>query len=132
MKKSRAKEDNPVTSVIRPILLGVGVGVVACLMLLLLSTFAFVSSKHIPRTAMAVLTLVIAAVSSFVTGLVAAKALGKRGLLCGALAGGVLFLICLICGAVWVGAPSPAGSMTRLAVMALGGGLGGFFAVRKR
>ena len=72
MKKSRAKEDNPVTSVIRPILLGVGVGVVACLMLLLLSTFAFVSSKHIPRNAMAVL----------------------------ALAGGVLFLICLICGAV--------------------------------
>ena len=64
MKKSRAKEDNPVTSVIRPILLGVGVGVVACLMLLLLSTFAFVSSKHIPRNAMAVLTLVIAAVSS--------------------------------------------------------------------
>ena len=132
MKKSRAKEDNPVTSVIRPILLGVGVGAVVCLVLLLLSTFAFVSSKHIPRNVIAILTLVITAISSFVAGLVAAKMLGKRGLFCGALTGGVFFLICLLCSTVWVGAPSLAGSMTRLAVMALGGGLGGFFAVRKR
>lgn len=132
MKKSRTKEDNIVVYLVRPLMIGIMVGVAVCLVLLLLTALALVSSKHIPRDILTILTVIITAISSFMAGLAAAKKLGKRGLFCGALTGGVLFLICLVCSMIWAEAPSLVGAATRFAVMALSGGLGGFFAVRKR
>ncbi len=115
---------------LRPLFLSLCVGVLCCTLLLLLCAL-LVRSVDIPIGAVTPLAVTSAAAGAFAAGWTAARIAGCRGLVWGALCGGLLTLIILVAGLVRAGGIDPGFAAVKAAVMTLAGGLGGVLGVGK-
>lgn len=116
--------------ILRPILIGLCVGVVSCTLLLLLAAFLF-RSVDVPLGASAPVAIAAAALSALVGGWTAARAARSRGLLIGGLCGLLLFLIILLCG-LFRGGVNSGYAVVKLAALTLCGAIGGVLGVNRK
>ena len=82
---------------LRPVLVGVAVGLIGCIALLMLMAL-IVQSVDVPRAAILPLAIIAAAIGAFLAGLTAAAIAKQKGLLLGAVCGLVLWLLILLAG----------------------------------
>lgn len=116
---------------IKPILLGLCVGVL-CTTLLLLLMALIVRSVDVPRGAVTPLAVTAAAVGAFAAGLTAALAARRNGLLLGAVCGLVLFLIILVAGNLRFDSVDGSFAAVKAAVLTVAGAIGGVLGVNRR
>ncbi len=116
---------------LRPLLVGLCVGVLCCTLLLLLMAL-LIRSVDVPRAAITPLAVTAAAVGAFLAGLTAALTARKNGLLLGALCGLALFLLVLIAGAARSAGVSGSYALVKAAVLTVAGAIGGVLGVNRR
>ncbi|MBQ4333001.1 MAG: TIGR04086 family membrane protein [Clostridia bacterium] len=116
---------------VRPLLVGLCVGVLCCTLLLLLAALA-IRSVEIPRAAVTPLATVAAGIGAFAGGLAAALAAGRRGLVMGALCGILLFVIILLAGLARATGIDPGYAAIKLAVLTVAGAIGGVLGVNRK
>ena len=119
-----------ITPILRPLLIGLCIGVIACT-LLLLGAAALFCQVDVPPAAVAPVAMGAAALSAFLGGWVAARAAGQRGWLMGILCGGVLFLILWLWG-LSRGGVENSYAATKLGVLTLSGAIGGVLGVNRK
>ncbi len=93
------KEISTATRILRPLGIGLGIGVIVCAVLLLLAA-AIMTTGILPTAAVTPVSLASAAIAAFVSGIVAARLSRERGLLYGAGVGLLLFLLITIVGMI--------------------------------
>jgi len=116
--------------ILRPLLIGLCIGVVACTLLLLLAALLF-RSVDVPPDAAAPVAVSAAAISAFLSGLIAARVAGSRGLLTGGACGLLLFLVLLLLGLARGGVDSGY-AVVKLAALTLAGAIGGVLGVNRK
>ncbi len=116
---------------LRPLIIGLAVGVVCCT-LVLLAMAAAVGSVDIPRAATVPLAVAAAALGAFAAGLTAALTAGRRGLLLGAVSGMLLFLVILLAGCIRYAGVDGGYALLKAAVLTVMGALGGVLGVNRR
>lgn len=116
---------------LRPLLIGVAVGIVCC-MLLLLAMAAVVKAVDVPRAATLPMAVAAAAIAAFAAGLTAALIARRHGLIIGAASGALLFLVILIAGFIRYTGVDGGYALLKAAVLIVMGGLGGVLGVNRR
>ena len=116
---------------LRPVLLGLCVGVLCGTLLLLLMALA-IRSVDVPRAMVSPMAITAAAVAAFSAGLTAALSARKNGLILGVLCGLLLFFLLLIAGLARATGLSGQQTVIKLAVLTVAGALGGVLGVRRR
>lgn len=116
---------------IKPVLLGLCVGVL-CTTLLLLLMALLIRSVDVPRGAVTPLAVTAAGVGAFAAGLTAALAARRNGLVLGAVCGLVLFLIILLAGNLRFDGVDGSFAVTKAAVLTVAGAIGGVLGVNRR
>ena len=115
---------------LRPLLVGLCIGVVSCTLLLLLAALLF-RSVDIPTGAVTPIAVTVAAIGTFLAGWVAARVAGSRGLLIGSACGLVLFLTILLIGLIR-GNVEVGFAAIKLAALTLSGAIGGVLGVNHK
>ncbi len=128
MKGSNASGQKTTLVMVRAIIVGAVVGALICALMLAVCSLAFVSAENIPHDFLPAFLLAVTIVSSFFAGFVTAKIAKQKGLLCGAAAGILLFLLFLISN-VAMSQNGGGEIFMRLLLMVLSGGIGGLVAV---
>ncbi len=116
---------------LRPVLVGVAVGVIACVGALMLMAL-IVQSMDVPRAAILPLAIAAAAIGAFLASLTAAAVAKQKGLLLGAVCGLILWLLILLAGVARYTGVSGEGAALKLAVLLLCGSVGGVLGVNLR
>ncbi len=116
---------------LRPVLVGVAVGLIGCIGLLMLMALV-IQSVDVPRAAIGPLAITAAAIGAFLAGLTAAAIAKQKGLLLGAVCGVVLFLLILLAGVAQYAGVSGTGAAIKFAVLLLCGSIGGVLGVNLR
>ena len=116
---------------LRPVLVGVAVGLIGCIALLMLMAL-IVQSVAVPRAAILPLAIIAAAIGAFLAGLTAAAIAKQKGLLLGAVCGLVLWLLILLAGVARYEGVSGGNAVVKLAALVLSGGIGGVLGVNLR
>ncbi len=116
---------------LRPALVGVAVGVIACVGALMLMAL-IVQSVDVPRTAVLPIAIATAAIGAFLAGLTAAAVAKQKGLLLGAVCGLVLWLLILLAGVARYTGVSGSNAALKLVVLLLCGSVGGVLGVNMR
>lgn len=116
---------------LRPVLVGVAVGLIACVGALMLMALV-VQSVDVPRAAILPLAIAAAAIGAFLAGLTAAAVARQKGLLLGAVCGLTLWLLILLAGVARYTGVSGGNAVLKLAVLLLCGGIGGVLGVNLR
>ena len=129
--KSRKEDTAIVKNLVRPILVGAGVGALCCLLVLLIMA-AVLAAKDIPQAAVTPMAVVAGAFGCFIAGLVAAKIAGTKGLLFGAATGLLLYLIIMIAVFEVLKDIRSAYALVKLAVMIGCGAVGGIVGVNMK
>lgn len=93
------KEVSTATKILRPLWMGIGIGVIVCVVILLIAA-AIMTTGMVPTAAVTPVALAAAAIGAFASGFVAAKVSRERGLLYGAGVGLLLFLFITVVGVV--------------------------------
>ena len=116
---------------VRPVLIGVAVGVIVCILMLLMMA-AVVQTVDVPRRATMPLAVIAAAAGAFAAGLTASAVTGRRGLPVGAVCGLTLFLLILIAGFVRYSGVSGGYALIKLAALLVSGSVGGLLGMGLR
>ena len=115
---------------LRPLLVGLCIGVVSCTLLLLLAALLF-RSVDVPTDAAAPVAVTAAALGALFSGWVAARVAGNRGLLIGCACGLLLFLTILLIGLIR-GNVEVGYAAVKLAALTLSGAIGGVLGVNHK
>ncbi len=94
---STRKEVSTAARILRPLGMGLGIGVIVCAIVLLIAA-AIMTTGILPASAVTPVALAAAAIGAFISGFVAARLSRERGLLYGAGVGLLLFLLITIAG----------------------------------
>ena len=116
---------------IRPLLIGVCVGVLCGTLLLLLAALAL-RSVDLPRGAVTPLATAAAGIGGLFGGLATALAAGRRGLVMGALCGLLLYVVLLLAGLSRGSGIDPGYAAIKLTVLTVAGALGGVLGVNRK
>lgn len=125
---STRKEVSTATKILRPLGVGIGIGVIMCAVILLIAA-AIMTTGILPASAVTPVALAAAAIGAFVGGLAAAKLSRERGLLYGAGVGLSLFLLATIVGVAASQELRGTMMLLKAALMIGGGALGGVLGV---
>ena len=98
MLKKQTSADNSLNIAVRAVMLGTVLGAVICSILLVLCAFILMSSKVMPQSMIAPITLAIAGISSFFAGYITARKKKEQGMLFGALSAFLLFILIFLTG----------------------------------
>ena len=115
----------------RPLGIGLCMGVVCCTLLLLLAAL-LLNTADIPHGVVMPLAVCAAGCGAFTAGLAAALIAGQRGLVWGAVCGGLLYLILLLVGLVRSGGVDGGYAVIKAALLTLCGAIGGLIAVNRK
>ena len=116
---------------LRPLGLGLCVGVVCCTLLLLLAA-VLLNTADIPHGAAVPLAVSAAGLGAFAAGLTASLLTGRRGLLTGALCGTLLYLLLLLVGLARTGGADGGYALIKWAVLTVCGAVGGLIGVNRK
>ncbi len=129
--RSRQQESSAIYRVVRPLLWGVLVGVVSCLLVLLLMA-AVLAAGDIARSAITPLAVSAAVFAALVGGFLTARLRGENGWLFGAACGLILYVLVMLTGLVMTHQLKGGYAFLKLALMVLAGAVGGVLGVNRR
>ena len=118
------------TPILRPLLIGLCVGVVSCTLLLLAAAY-IIKTADMPPSVATPIAITAAAISALLGGWTTAHCAGCRGLLLGGACGALLFLIILL-GGLFRGGIEGGYAAIKLAALVLGGAGGGILGVNRK
>ncbi len=116
---------------VRPLLVGLGVGLLVSFGLLVLAA-AVVTAVDIPRSAVFPLAVAAVTAGAFVGGLITAALARRYGLLNGALCGLLLFLLIMLAGIARYAGVDGSRAAVKLAALVVAGSIGGVLGVNRR
>lgn len=122
---------SPLSPLLKPILIGMGVGAVAATGFMLLSAL-LVYKLSLPLGAMPPMAVAAMGLGSFVGGIATGLSTKERGLLMGATCGALLYLILLIAGLARTGHVALGYAAVKWAVMTVCSAAGGVLGVNRR
>ena len=125
--KTRNEDTAMVKKIARPIVIGACVGAICCLLVLLV-----MAAQNIPKAAVTPMAIVAAAFGSFIGGIVSARISGEKGLLYGAGAGLLLYVVVIIAGFAVLQDVRGTTILVKLAVMVASGAVGGIIGVNMK
>lgn len=125
------KESNFIVA-LKAILFGVAVGAAICAGFLFLFAFLFVAVKSIPQFMIQAIAMICAAVGAFTSGYISIRIYRSKGLLYGALAGFLLFVLLTLVAFIISRDKFTYITLTRLLTMVFSGAVGGFLGVNKK
>ncbi|WP_101697836.1 TIGR04086 family membrane protein [Clostridium minihomine] len=131
-KSSRERTQNPVWATLRPVVFGAVAGAAICMILLLILSLILVAAKQIPQSVLQPITVLIAAVSAFFAGYIAARISKERGMVYGAGASLLLFLLVFLAGLAVTKESVSAYMLTKGLIMVLTGTIAGILSVNKK
>ena len=129
--KPREKTSSLWLTALRPMGVGLCVGMVCCTLLLLLAA-AVMNTVDVPQGAVVPLAVCAAGCGAFAAGLAAALVAGRRGLLWGAVCGALLFLCLVLAGIVRFGGVDGGFAAIKAAVLTFCGAVGGLIGVNRK
>ncbi len=112
----------------KPALIGAGVGAIGAAAILAVCA-ALMSSGVIPTSVAGIAAVCALALGSFAGGFVSAMISGENGMVCGALAGAVMFLLAWAAGGIIGVGDAGVGAVIRLAEAVAPAAIGGVFGV---
>lgn len=118
------------TPILRPLLIGLCVGVVSCTLLLLAAAY-LLKSVDMPLGVATPIAITAASVSALLGGWATARCSGSRGLLMGSACGALLFLIVLLWG-LCRGGVDGGQTAIKLAALTAAGAIGGVLGVNRK
>lgn len=116
---------------LRPLLVGLCVGVIAGTLLLLVAALVL-KSVSLPASTIRPMAVTAAGVGAFAAGLAAAITAKERGLLTGAVCGALLYLLLLLIGLVRLGGADTGYAFIKWAVLTVCGAVGGLVGVNRK
>ena len=116
----------------KSVIIGAVCGMCVCALLLCAASGVIVKAGTLPSDYLPIITIVIGALGAFSGGYISVAILRKRGLLTGALAGGLMFLSVLITSLVSGSRDDVTGTLIKCGVYVLAGSIGGVTRVNKR
>ncbi len=125
------KEMSTLQKVFRPIVFGTGAGVAVCVLLLAVAA-AILAAGAIPPATVTPVALAVLAIAAVVSGFVASRVSKERGLLYGAGAGLLLFLLTALTGIILLQEFDGALSLLKAALTIGGGAVGGVLGVNAK
>lgn len=129
--RARNEDTAMVKKFVRPILVGVCVGALSCLVILLVMA-AIMAAVDVPKVAVTPLAIAAGAFGACISGFVGARIAKEKGLLFGAACGLLLFAIVLLAGFAVLKDIRGANILIKLAVMVICGAIGGIIGVNTR
>lgn len=114
-----------------PLFTGMGIGAIGGTLLLLLMA-VLIQKVDVPQGALAPLAVSAAGIGAFAGGLTTALCARKRGLMMGAICGGLLYVVLLLTGLLCTGVIDPGYAIIKMAVLVLCGAIGGILGVNRR
>ncbi|MBQ2779989.1 MAG: TIGR04086 family membrane protein [Clostridia bacterium] len=129
--RSRQQESSATYRVLRPLLWGVLVGVVSCLLVLLMMA-AVLAAGDIARSAITPLAVAAAVFAALVGGFLTARLRGEKGWLFGAACGLILYVLVMLTGLIMTQQLKGGYAFLKLVLMVLAGAVGGVLGVNRR
>lgn len=129
--KSNTKETD-FTIALKAILFGVAVGAAICAGFLFLFAFLFVAVKSIPQFMIQVIAIICAAIGAFVSGYISIRIYRSKGLIYGAFAGFLLFVLLTLIAFIISRDKFTYITLIRLLTMVFSGAVGGILGVNKK
>lgn len=130
-RHSTSQEPAGLRRYLRPGLLSLLCGTVACGLLLLLFS-AIVAMTDLPRTVVGLFSTVALAGAGFVAGYVCARQLREKGMLLGALCGCCIYLLVFLFGAALLTDGYGPAALFKFAAVLLAAAVGGVLGVNKK
>ena len=127
----KSRTNHNLTTVLRPIGVGLCVGVITAT-LALLGAAVILWQADIPRSAVTPMAVTAVALGALVAGLTAARCAGQRGLLMGAVCGTLMALILLVAGLARSGGIHVGYTALKWVVTTLCGAIGGLIGVNRK
>jgi len=125
------KEESTLSRWLRPVLTGTVAGSLVCIVVLLLFAL-LLAACDIPQPAVVPMAVAAAAIGAFLGGFISARASGSRGLVFGAAAGALMFLLNLIAGFSFLHDISGWYAVVKLLVIVISSSIGGVYGVNVR
>lgn len=129
--KSTSKGNNFIEAM-KAILLGSVVGAVVCAVFLVLFAFLFVAVKSVPQSMVQIIAIICAAIGAAVAGYASIRIYKSKGLLYGAAAGLLLFVVLTVIAFIVSRDKFTYITFIRLLVMLFSGALGGVLGVNQK
>ena len=130
-RHSNSSEAFNMKSLIRPIGLGVGSGLVLCFILLFIFSF-FMSKMDIADSLISPITIAITVITGFVAGFVCARITRKNGLLLGAICAVILFAVLWLLSLLFLKEGTGLLGIIKCILLLVSGCLGGVMGVNKK
>jgi putative membrane protein (TIGR04086 family) len=125
-------KDSNLSVALKSVLFGTAVGATICTGFLFLFAFMLVTVKSVPQFLIQYIAIFCAAIGAFVSGYMAIRIYRSKGLIYGALAGFMLFIIITLLAFIISRDKFTYLTLVRLLAMVFSGALGGFLAVNKK
>lgn len=132
MRHDRAQTENNMKKYIKATVIGAIIGGITLIILLFCGSFVFLKMRTISDSAVFAVTIALSCLSSFAAGFAAARKAREKGMLIGAVAAGILFLLVLLSGTMFSADDISLNTLLRAAAMILSGAFGGVFGVNKK
>lgn len=129
--KSSSKE-NDVSLALKATIFGAAIGAVVCAAFLFLFAFLFVAVKSVPQPMIQWLAVLCAALGALAAGYAATRIYGSKGLMFGASAAMILFVMLTLLAFVISRDKFTYITLIRLLAMSLSGSIGGILAANKK
>ncbi len=129
--RTRKEETGLLVKLIRPVLWGVCVGALTCLLLLLIMA-AVMAAQNVPQTAVTPMAVAAAAAAAFLGGLTSARIAKERGLLVGVLCGLLMYVVVALAGFALLREIRGTYALLKLFVLVGCGAIGGLIGVNTK
>ena len=124
--------ENSVIKLLRAIAVGAAVGIFICSIILILLSFVFLKSEHLPTNAAYVILQIAGAFSAFAGSYTAVRIYKEKGLIVGILTSLLIFIIIFVMGLLNCTENISVMSVTKLIAILCAGALGGIISVNKK
>lgn len=125
-------KDSSFSAAVKSVLFGTAVGATVCAGFLFLFAFMLVTVKSVPQFLIQYIAIFCAVIGAFVSGYIAIRIYRAKGLIYGALAGFLLFIIITLLAFIISRDKFTYLTLTKLLAMTFSGALGGFLAINKK
>lgn len=116
----------------RAVLIGTGIGLLICTVLLILATITFLQVKSIPVEAISVMVQIFGAIGAFAGSYITVRIAKEKGMILGVATAGLLFVFVLLAGLCATTSTITFATAAKGLAMLISGCLGGIVAVNKK
>ena len=124
--------ENSVIKLLKATAIGAAAGIFICSIILILMSFVFLKTEHLPTSAAYILLQIAGAFSAFAGSYIAVRIYKEKGLIVGVLTALMIFVVIFVTGLITCTENISVMSVTKLVALLCAGSLGGIISVNKK